>query len=371
MKRIAFYAPVKPPDHPIPSGDREISRLLIKAMQFAGHDVKVASKYIAYQKRPGAELFATRQAGGEEELEKLLRHYDSMPSEQKPEVWFTYHTYCKAPDYLGPKISSELNIPYVTAEACRTHQNNDTDWASGREIVQASIRKAKRNFCLKPSDKDYLECVLNDHSCIVHLPPFVDEGLIQANAAESEKLPFTNGYPVILAAGMMRPGKKTLCYQMLADALKLLENPNWNLVVVGDGPERAEIENWLSFIAPDRIFWAGLVSPKEVHGLMANSDIFAWPGYKEPIGMVYLEAQTLSKPVAAMASLGVPTVVENEVSGLLSEEGNIPAYAKILDRLIGDETLRKKLGAGGKANIAEHHGIAAAANLISREIGKL
>jgi len=35
--RLAFYAPLKPPDHPVPSGDRRISRLLIQALERAGH----------------------------------------------------------------------------------------------------------------------------------------------------------------------------------------------------------------------------------------------------------------------------------------------------------------------------------------------
>ena len=35
--RIAFYAPLKPPDHPVPSGDRRMARLLMAALATAGH----------------------------------------------------------------------------------------------------------------------------------------------------------------------------------------------------------------------------------------------------------------------------------------------------------------------------------------------
>jgi len=35
--RIAFYAPLKPPDHPVPSGDRRIAELFLRALRQAGH----------------------------------------------------------------------------------------------------------------------------------------------------------------------------------------------------------------------------------------------------------------------------------------------------------------------------------------------
>ena len=328
MKRIAFYAPVKPPDHPIPSGDREISRLLIKAMERAGHSVNLASRYITYQKRPGAELFETRRRGAEEEIERLLTMYQVMPRELRPEIWFTYHTYCKAPDTIGPVIARALKIAYVTAEACRTRQNTDADWQTGRDIVQGAIRQAAINFCLKPSDREYLETVIPDMNTVGDLPPFVDEELITANSRPRAALPFDNSDPVIVTTGMMRPGKKFLCYEYLARALAKLPDRNWNLVVIGDGPEREKIGDMFSGFPQERLYWTGLVAPEAVHGLMAAADIFAWPGFQEPIGMVYLEAQTLALPVAAMASLGVPTVVGHEETGLLSAEGDVDAYAR-------------------------------------------
>lgn len=371
MKRIAFYAPVKPPDHPIPSGDREISRLLIKAMERAGHEVSLASRYITYQKRPGMELFDTRMRGAEVETERLLAMYRMMPRELRPEVWFTYHTYCKAPDTIGPTIAKALVIPYVTAEACRTRQNTDADWQAGRNIVQSAIRQAAINFCLKPSDWEYLETVLPDTQTVIELPPFVDEELVTANSTPEAILPFDNSDPVIVTTGMMRPGKKFLCYDYLARALANLPDHNWNLVLIGDGPERGKIEDIFSGFPPERLYWAGLVAPGAVHRLMAASDIFAWPGYQEPIGMVYLEAQTLALPVVAMASLGVPTVVGHEETGLLSAEGDVDAYAANLEKLLKDKELRTRLGQTGPGRIQRRNGIDAASTILSTHLERL
>lgn len=41
--RIALYAPMKSPAHPVPSGDRTMARLLVRALELAGHRVALAS----------------------------------------------------------------------------------------------------------------------------------------------------------------------------------------------------------------------------------------------------------------------------------------------------------------------------------------
>ena len=54
--RIAFYAPLKAPDHPVPSGDRQMARLLLEALRRCGHAVEPASRLRAYRATPDAAL---------------------------------------------------------------------------------------------------------------------------------------------------------------------------------------------------------------------------------------------------------------------------------------------------------------------------
>jgi len=48
VRRIAFYAPLKAPNHPIPSGDRRMGQLLIQALEAMGAVVHVPSDFRAY-----------------------------------------------------------------------------------------------------------------------------------------------------------------------------------------------------------------------------------------------------------------------------------------------------------------------------------
>jgi hypothetical protein len=57
--RIAFYAPLKPPDHPVVSGDRAMARALIAALRAGGQEVMLASR------------FRTRDAGDPERQKRI------------------------------------------------------------------------------------------------------------------------------------------------------------------------------------------------------------------------------------------------------------------------------------------------------------
>lgn len=361
MTRIAFYAPLKPPSHPIPSGDREIARNLLKALALAGFEPFVASEAIAYQKRPSAELFLDRKARCEADMDRLLSAWREEPA-QRPDLWMTYHPYCKAPDWIGPPICRALAIPYVTVEACRTRQDTDADWADGRAVVQAAVHRAAANFCLKPADRAYLESFLPDASSIVPLKPFID----LADLPEAANVGGTGTKPdgpLILAVGMMRPGAKIDSYRLLAEALAGLVDRPWRLVIIGDGPGRNEVEAMFAF-AGDRARFTGSVPHEQVLGWMKKAALFAWPGVREAFGVAYLEAQASGLSVAAFATTGVPVVVGHGESGLLAPEFDIAAYRDNLARLLASPEERARLGAGGRSKVAREHGLDAAATTL-------
>lgn len=365
---IAFYAPLKSPNHPIASGDREIARNLLKALDLAGFDAFLASEVISYQKRPSQELFLQRKEDCEREAERLLAHWLADPA-SAPDLWMTYHPYCKSPDWIGPAVCSALGIPYVTVEACRTRQNTDVDWADGRAQVQAAVRGAAANFCLKPSDRTYLESFLPDTDRIVPLSPFIDLAELEATGTTIEPS-FATPHPVILSVGMMRPGAKIDSYGFLAEALEGLDTREWNLAIVGDGPGRAEVESMFGF-AGERVRFTGALPREEVIASMRAADVFAWPGVREAIGIVYLEAQAAGLPVAAFATAGVPIVVADGETGLLAPEFDMTGFREGLRRLLESQALRKTMGAAGRARGQRYHGISAAAETLKTTLEPL
>src|SRR2546421_8090531 len=92
---IAFYAPLKPPDHPVPSGDRQMARLLIAALNLWGHDARIVSRLRSYLPDSSAEALAETKARARLEVESIAA---SWRATGPPDLWLSYHPYYKAPD---------------------------------------------------------------------------------------------------------------------------------------------------------------------------------------------------------------------------------------------------------------------------------
>ena len=343
--RVAFLAPIKPPDHPIASGDRLIARNLLEALRRGGHEPVLASRFIAYSKRP--EGLTERKRAALEEAERAIERFRPAP----PDVVLAYHPYCKAPDWIGPRLAAAHRVPYVTVEAARA----SVDWPRWRAEAQAGMRGAALHLWLKPTDRDMLLGLLGPDAPLRPLAPFVDVEAIDAVEGAAPR----GSVPRVLVVGQMRPGKKLANHLIAAEALRSVDAP-FETLVLGDGPARAEVEG----AVPRGTRFGGAVAPDEVVRQMRGADLLLWPGEREPIGMVYLEAAATALPVAAWADMGVPLVVEHGVSGLLAPPGDRQALAANVAALVGDGALARRLGGQGRARVVEQHSLDRAARTL-------
>lgn len=352
---IAFYAPLKPPDHPVPSGDRQMARLLMQALGEAGFTVEVASSLRSYlhtpeDPRPLAAAAAERQ--------RLLDAWRA--GRPRPRLWFTYHPYYRAPDLIGPALASALAIPYVTAEASYAGKRDRDAWAASQAHVKHAVRSAALNLCFTEMDADGLGQIAGPEA-IALLPPFIDAARIV-----TVPNPAPCGSVRLIAVAMMRGGVKLASYVMLANALGRIANEPWTLTVIGDGPERARVKAAFAGFPGGRIRWLGEVDPADVAAHLAAADIFVWPGTGEAYGMAYLEAQAAGLPVVAQATAGVPAVVRDGTSGLLTPSGDHVAFAAAVASLMSNHDLRRRLGAGARKFVTSERSLPAAAASLRR-----
>jgi glycosyltransferase involved in cell wall biosynthesis len=90
----------------------------------------------------------------------------------------------------------------------------------------------------------------------------------------------------------------------------------------------------------------------DVAALMAAADVFAMPSDLEPFGLVFAEAGAMELPVVALRNGGTVEVVEDEVTGLLSEPGDRVALAENLRTVVLDGDRRALLGANGRRRVS-------------------
>lgn len=362
--QIAFYAPMKPPTHPNPSGDRAMARLLIKAWQGGGHTVELASKFRSYDRGDAARQERIREVGGKL-AERLIRRYGAMAKEQRPGLWFTYHLYHKAPDWLGPAISAALDIPYIVAEASYAPKQAGGPWDGGHRQTVKTLAKAQRIIGFNRADGVCLEPLLEDADRQVMLPPFIDTDPYEKamldrpghRRALLKRLDLQEDVPLLLCVAMMRRDQKLLSYQLLGKALAGILDRPWQLLVAGSGPASAEVEEALAPL-PGRVSWLGHQPEEALSSLYAGSDIFVWPAIKESYGMVFLEALSTGLPVVAGRSPGVEGIVTNDRNGLLVPLSDAAAFANAVARLLDERPLRQSMSVAAHHDMIRNHGIA-------------
>jgi glycosyltransferase involved in cell wall biosynthesis len=121
------------------------------------------------------------------------------------------------------------------------------------------------------------------------------------------------------------------------------------LEVVGDGPQRADLERLAESAAPGRVRFAGAVDGTGKGARLAAADAFALVSLHEGFGLVYLEAMHAGLPVVAGDVGGQVDFLRDGVNALLVHPSDPDGLAAALRRLAGDKGLRRSLVEGGSA----------------------
>lgn len=366
--RIAFYAPLKPPTHPVPSGDRRMARLLMAALARANHHVTLASRFRSREGEGDPARQESLARIGEHTADRLAAQHRAGPVERRPEAWFTYHLYYKAPDFLGPRVSAALDIPYLVAEASHAPKRATGPWAKFHEAAQSAIAKADAIFSLNPVDAELLKGVAALDALLVPLKPFLDGADFAAAGMRRDgiRADFAGKYnlapdqPWLLTVAMMRDGDKYSSYRVLTQALQKLTDIPWQILIVGDGPARLRVEEAVQPLPQERVRFAGARTPQELPDFYAAADLFVWPAINEAYGMSLLEAQAAGLPVVAGATGGVPFIVEHGQSGLLTPPGDSDSFAAAMRGLLRDAARRRTMGDRALETVANHHDVASA-----------
>lgn len=170
-----------------------------------------------------------------------------------------------------------------------------------------------------------------------------------------------NGKRVITAVTRLVPRKGV---RVLLDAFAEVHRdiPAAHLLIVGDGPERANLKQQAARGGlTSAVTFLGNVSDDDVRRAVAVGDVFVLtpldlPEDREGFGIVYLEAAALGKPAVASRTGGIPEAVLDGETGLLVEPSNVQDTAQALKTLLTNDELRIRLGTQARARAhAEFH----------------
>ncbi len=144
--------------------------------------------------------------------------------------------------------------------------------------------------------------------------------------------------PVAMVVGRLAAEKNLPLVLKAFDAM-LAVNPRAQLVLVGDGPERA----WLEAQYPQHVF-AGIRTGEDLAAYYASADIFLFPSVTETYGNVTLEAMASGLAVVAYDYAAAKEHIRHGHNGLAARVDDSAAFLRLASELTGDRDRIRQLG---------------------------
>jgi glycosyltransferase involved in cell wall biosynthesis len=171
-------------------------------------------------------------------------------------------------------------------------------------------------------------------------PPAVDGDLFHPGSRDlAMRARLTRGQhdrPLLLTVSRLAPEKNV---GFLADVLA--QCPEACLAIVGDGPQRPELERRFG---GQNAHFLGYLRGKELASAYASADAFVYASEMETMGNVVLEAMASGCALAAPRAGGIPSLVNHGETGMLYAPGDLPEAVRYTRRLLADRPFRTRLG---------------------------
>jgi glycosyltransferase involved in cell wall biosynthesis len=168
----------------------------------------------------------------------------------------------------------------------------------------------------------------------------VSPGVDLSNLGVGEK----SATPLVLYLGRLKAYK---CIDVLIASFKLvLENaPDANLVIAGEGEERAHLERLVKQLGlEEHTHFAGKVNDAQKLQLLQNAWVLVNPSFMEGWGITTIEANACGTPVIAADVPGLRDSVRNMETGYLVPHGDTHGFASRIISIIEDQRLREEFG---------------------------
>lgn len=174
--------------------------------------------------------------------------------------------------------------------------------------------------------------------------PLPDVAVAEAEASDDSAVK-------LAIVGRLAPEKGHAPF-LRAAAEWLKARPKVRLMIVGDGPLRAELELLVSALGlNEQVVFTG--QRNDVAALLRAARVLVVPSLREGLGYVALEAMAAGCPVAAYAVGGIPEIIEDGVNGLLAPPGDADALLANIDRVVRDRALAGRLAAAGRERVKD------------------
>ena len=158
---------------------------------------------------------------------------------------------------------------------------------------------------------------------------------------DNKNLLENHGKPIVLFVGNIIKHKNV---NLILEAKKQ-SNVDYELVIVGDGPLKKDLENKVKSENISDVRFLG--SRKDVENIIPGCDVLVLPSFSESFGLVLIEALACEKPVIGSNVGGITEIITDEV-GLLINPYDSSSLRSAIDKMVGDDTFRQVLASNAR-----------------------
>lgn len=232
--------------------------------------------------------------------------------------------------------------------------SKDTWWnINSIKQLKKRYRQCGNHFlCISDFIRGYVKRALNEDDSRLHVILNGTElGNFKFEPIEKDPTTFT-----MVAVGSFHAYKNQIFLLEVMKTLKNSGSTNFKLQLLGDGIERENLEQFSKTNnLGDMVEFLGYVDDPGHYMNRANALVHS--AIDEPFGLILLEAMSCKIPVVAFRSGGIPEIVADGETGLLTEVNDVAGFTQALLQLKSDPELVKRFGEAGQ-NVVQDFAIA-------------
>ena len=224
------------------------------------------------------------------------------------------------------------------------HHHNNEKYAV--DVVRSS--KNLDYFVLVSKDlKRYYTKKLRKYPCkCIYIPNMLDTIPKRLAPLEEKRL---------ISVGRLSAEKGQMdLLKMFKQLLK--KHPNWHLDIIGDGPERDKLEEYIKTRdLKEKITLHGFQSKEYIDKMLHQSSLYIMTSYTESFGIVLLEAMSHGIPCVAFSSAeGAKEIISSGKNGYLIKNRNAAAMMKKIEDLMRKDDVRKEMGKEARKSVKQY-----------------
>ncbi len=283
---------------------------------------------------------------------ELSRKIAAQLCELKPDV---VHSHQVGALFYASGAARRAGVPVVVHTEHGKHYSSR--WRT-RVLGRHAARRVNRFFCVSGDIAlEACRCRIVDPRKLVVLPNGIDLSRFRPQCDDSLRARFNipADSPVIGTVGRLSEIKQQhILLRALAEIAPKF--PTAQLLLVGDGPLRSELEQLADGLGlSERVHFVGYQA--EPQKFLAMMNVFALTSRSEGMPLSVLEAWAAGLPVVVSAVGGLPELIGNSGAGLLFPSGDVAALALRLSDLLANERSRLEMGGRGREVVENSYSV--------------